>query len=99
MVPASAGSASCLKPRITRTRRPIAARSAVSQLRVGHAASRCPASSNGLWPPPSGVLGQEIEEARFAEKLLNARGSADDPQRTVRARGQVVPLKQLAHAA
>jgi hypothetical protein len=48
---------------------------------------------------PSGVPGQEIEEARFAEKFLNARGSADDPQRTVRARGKVVYPNQLAHAA
>ena len=40
---------------------------------------------------PSGVLGQEIEEAHFAEKFLNARGSVDDPQLTVRARGQVIP--------
>jgi hypothetical protein len=52
-----------------------------------------------LRPPPSGVPGQEIEEARFAEKFLNARGSANDPQHTVRARGQVVHLNQLAHAA
>ena len=55
--------------------------------------------SDGLRPPPSGVLGQEIEEARLAEKFLNARGSADDPQHTVRARRQVVHLNQLAHAA
>ena len=55
--------------------------------------------SHGLRPPPSGVLGQEIEEARFAEKFLNARGSADDPQHTVRSRGQVVDLNQLAYAA
>jgi hypothetical protein len=54
--------------------------------------------SDGLRPPRSGVLGQEIEEARFAEKFLNARGSADDPQHTVRARGQVGHLNQLAHA-
>ena len=45
--------------------------------------------SDGLRPPQSGVLGQEIEEARFTEKFLNTRGSADDPQHTVRARGQV----------
>jgi hypothetical protein len=55
--------------------------------------------SNGLRPPPSGVPGQEIEEARFAEKFLNARGSADDTQHTVRTRGQVVHLNQIAHAA
>ena len=55
--------------------------------------------SDGLRPPPSGVLGQEIEEARLAEKFLNARGSADDPQHTGRARRQVVHLNQLAHAA
>ena len=48
---------------------------------------------------PSGVLGQEIEEPRLAEKFLNARGSADDPQHTVRAGGPVVHLNQLAHAA
>ena len=58
-----------------------------------------PPPSDGLPPLPSGVVGQEIEEARFAEKFLNARGSADDPHQTVRARGQVVHLNQLAHAA
>jgi hypothetical protein len=52
-----------------------------------------------LRPPPLGVFGQEIDEARFAEKLLNARASADNPQHTVRTRSQVVHVNQLAHAA
>ena len=56
-------------------------------------------ASNGLRPPASIVPGQEIEEARFAEKLLNANGVADDPQQTMPARGQVVHLNQFAHTA
>src|SRR5688572_13210209 len=56
-------------------------------------------ASDGLRPPPSGVLDQEIEEARFADEFLNARGGADDPQHTMRGRGQVVHLNQLADAA
>jgi hypothetical protein len=52
-----------------------------------------------LRPPPSGVFGQEIEQACYAEKFLNACGSADDPQHTVRTCGQVVQLNQLAYAA
>ena len=56
-------------------------------------------ASDGVRPPPSGVLGQEIEEARFADEFLNARGGADDPQHTMRGRGQVVDLNQLADAA
>ena len=56
-------------------------------------------ASDGLRPPPSGVLDQEIEGARFADEFLNARRGADDPQHTMRGRGQVVHLNQLADAA
>jgi hypothetical protein len=52
-----------------------------------------------LRPPLPGAPGQEIEDARSVEKLANARAGVRDSQFTVRGRGHIEKMNELADTA